>query len=113
MGWLTRIKDSLLSKIKKKIPTKDLESIEKTRQEKKVKKIETNEREVLEPKKLEPDISKKEKKVEESSQEPIKKKRSFFGLFKKKEKIKDAPKVQKDPEKKKSWFQKLKTGLFK
>ena len=113
MGWLTIIKDSLLSKIKKKIPTKDLESIEKTRQEKKVKKIETNEREVLEPKKLEPDISKKEKKVEESSQEPIKKKRSFFGLFKKKEKIKDAPKVQKDPEKKKSWFQKLKTGLFK
>ena len=113
MGWLTRIKDSLLSKIKKKIPTKDLESIEKTRQEKKVKKIETNEREVLEPKKLEQDISKKEKKVEESSQEPIKKKRSFFGLFKKKEKIKDAPKVQKDPEKKKSWFQKLKTGLFK
>ena len=113
MGWLTRIKDSLLSKIKKKIPTKDLESIEKTRQEKKVKKIETNEREVLEPKKLEPDISKKEKKVEESSQEPIKKKRSFFGLFKKKEKIKDVQKVQKDPEKKKSWFQKLKTGLFK
>ncbi len=113
MGWLTRIKDSLLSKIKKKIPTKDLESIEKTRQEKKVKKIETNEREVLEPKKLKQDISKKEKKVEESSQEPIKKKRSFFGLFKKKEKIKDAPKVQKDPEKKKSWFQKLKTGLFK
>ena len=113
MGWLTRIKDSLLSKIKKKIPTKDLESIEKTRQEKKVKKIETNEREVLEPKKLEPDISKKEKKVEESSQEPIKKKRSFFGLFKKKEKIKDVPKVEKDPEKKKNWFQKLKTGLFK
>ena len=113
MGWLTRIKDSLLSKIKKKIPTKDLESIEKTRQEKKVKKIETNEREVLEAKKLKQDISKKEKKVEESSQEPIKKKRSFFGLFKKKEKIKDVPKVEKDPEKKKNWFQKLKTGLFK
>ena len=31
MGWLTRIKDSLLSKIKKKIPKKDLESIEKTK----------------------------------------------------------------------------------
>ena len=44
---------------------------------------------------------------------PIKKKRSFFGLFKKKEKIKDVPKVEKDPEKKKNWFQKLKTGLFK
>ena len=35
MGWLTRIKDSLLSKIKKKIPKKDLESVEKTRQQKK------------------------------------------------------------------------------
>ena len=107
MGWLTRIKDSLLSKIKKKIPTKDLESIEKTRQEKKVKKIETNKKE------LEPDIPKEEEKTEELAQEPIKKKRSFFGLFKKKEKIKDVLKVEKDPEKKKSWFQKLKTGLFK
>ena len=107
MGWLTRIKDSLLSKIKKKIPTKDLESIEKTRQEKKVKKIETTKKE------LEPDIPKEEEKTEELAQEPIKKKRSFFGLFKKKEKIKDVPKVEKDPEKKKSWFQKLKTGLFK
>ena len=107
MGWLTRIKDSLLSKIKKKIPTKDLESIEKTRQEKKVKKIETNKKE------LEPDIPKEEEKTEELAQEPIRKKRSFFGLFKKKEKIKDVLKVEKDPEKKKSWFQKLKTGLFK
>ena len=113
MGWLTRIKDSLLSKIKKKIPTKDLESIEKTRQEEKVKKIETNKREVLKTKKLEPDIPKEEEKTEELAQEPIKKKRGFFGLFKKKEKIKDVQKVQKDPEKKKSWFQKLKTGLFK
>ena len=107
MGWLTRIKDSLLNKIKKKIPTKDLESIEKTRQEKIVKKIETNKKE------LEPDIPKEEEKTEELAQEPIKKKRSFFGLFKKKEKIKDVPKVEKDPEKKKNWFQKLKTGLFK
>ena len=78
MGWLTRIKDSLLSKIKKKIPTKDLESIEKTRQEKKVKKIETNKREVLKTKKLEPDIPKEEKKTEELDQEPIKKKKKFF-----------------------------------
>ena len=69
MGWLTRIKDSLLSKIKKKIPTKDLESIEKTRQEKKVKKIETNKKE------LEPDIPKEEEKTEELAQEPIKKKK--------------------------------------
>ena len=78
MGWLTRIKDSLLSKIKKKIPTKDLESIEKTRQEKKVKKIETNKREVLKTKKLEPDIPKEEEKTEELAQEPIKKKKRFF-----------------------------------
>ena len=105
MGWLTRIKGSLLSKIKKKIPTKDLESIEKTRQEKKIKKIETN--------KVELGVHKEEKKTEELAQEPIKKKRNFFGLYKKKEKIKDVPKVEKDPEKKKSWFQKLKTGLFK
>ena len=39
MGWLTRIKDSLLSKIKKKIPKKDLKSIEETREEKKPKKM--------------------------------------------------------------------------
>ena len=38
MGWLTRIEDSLLSKIRKKIPKKDLESVEKTRQEKEIKK---------------------------------------------------------------------------
>ena len=37
MAWLTRIKDSLLKKIKKKIPKKDLESAEKTRLEKKTK----------------------------------------------------------------------------
>ena len=45
MGWLTRIKDSLLSKIKKKIPKKDLESVEKSRQEAKVKKIDINKKE--------------------------------------------------------------------
>ena len=37
MGWLNRIKDSLLSKIKKEIPKKDLESVEKIREEKKIK----------------------------------------------------------------------------
>ena len=37
MGWLSRIKGSLLSKIKKKIPKKDLESVEKTREEKNIK----------------------------------------------------------------------------
>jgi fused signal recognition particle receptor len=100
MGWLTRIKDSLLSKIKKKIPKKDLESIEKTRQEKKIEKIE-------------PKVHKKEQKKEELAVKPIKNKRTFFGLFKKKEKLKEIPKIEKDPEKKKSWFQKLKTGLFK
>ena len=34
MGWLTRIKDSLLSKIRKKIPKKDLESVEKREKKK-------------------------------------------------------------------------------
>tara|TARA_B100002003_G_C13636243_1_gene325011 strand:+ start:87 stop:347 length:261 start_codon:yes stop_codon:yes gene_type:complete len=86
MGWLTRIKDSLLRKIKKKIPTKDLESIEKTRQEKKIKKIETNKREVLKTKKLEPDIPKEEEKTEELAQEPIKKKEVFLVYLKKKKK---------------------------
>ena len=83
MGWLTRIKDSLLSKIKKKIPKKDLESVEKTRQEKK---IETNKEEILKTKKIEEEVHKEEQKKVELTQEPIKKK---------------------------SWFQKLKTGLFK
>jgi len=113
MGWLTRIKDNLLSKIKKKIPTKDLEIIEKTRQEKKIKKIETNKEKILKNNKLEHEVRKEEQKTGELTQEPIKKKRTFFGLFKKKEKIKEVPKVEKDPEKKKSWFKKLKTGLFK
>ena len=110
MGWLTRIKDSLLSKIKKKIPKKDLESVEKTRQEKK---IETNKEEILKTKKIEPEVHKKEQKKEELAVKPIKKKRTFFGLFKKEEKLKEVPKIEKDPEKKKSWFQNLKTGLFK
>ena len=83
MGWLTRIKDSLLSKIKKKIPKKDLESVEKTRQEKK---IETNKEEILKTKKIEEEVHKEEQKKVELTQEPIIKK---------------------------SWFQKLKTGLFK
>ena len=99
MGWLTRIKDSLLSKIKKKIPKKDLESVEKKRQEKKIN--------------VEQKVYKEEPKKEELAQDPIKKKRTFFGLLKKKEKLKKVPKVEKDPEQKKSWFQKLKTGLFK
>ena len=33
MAWLTRIKNSLLSKIRKKIPKKDLQSVEKARQD--------------------------------------------------------------------------------
>ena len=110
MGWLTRIKDSLLNKIKKKIPKKDFDSVEKTRQEKKIKKIEE---EIPKNDKLKTEVHKKETKVEESIKESPKKKKTFFGLFKRKEKLKETPKIEKDPEKKKSWFQKLKTGLFK
>ncbi|PPR38170.1 MAG: Signal recognition particle receptor FtsY [Alphaproteobacteria bacterium MarineAlpha6_Bin4] len=109
MGWLTRIKDSLLSKIKKKIPKKDLESVEKSRLEKKIKKEAVVKKEVYKTEKIEPTIDIKEKIIKD----PKKKEGTFFGLFKKKEKPKEIEKIKKDPEKKKSWFQKLKTGLFK
>ena len=90
MAWLTRIKDSLLKKIKKKIPKKDLESAEKTRLEKKTK-------------------SKKPKIEVEILPKKIIKQKKVFGFFKKKE----ISQIEKDPEKKRIWFQKLKTGLFK
>ena len=102
MGWLTRIKDNLLNKIKKKIPKKDLEVVEKTRLDRKIENKEI-------PKKIKVVKEKiKEKFPEEVKKQAIEKK-TFFGLFKKKE----TPKVEKDPEKERSWFQKLKTGLFK
>ena len=87
MGWLNRIKDSLLSKIKKKIPKKDLESVEKIKSE----------------------IHKEEQETNEIVKESATKKKIFFDLLKKKEGLK----IEKDPEKMKNWFQKLKTGLFK
>ena len=90
MAWLTRIKDSLLKKIKKKIPKKDIESAEKTRLEKKTK-------------------SKKPKIEVEILPKKIIKQKKVFGFFKKKE----ISQIEKDPEKKSIWFQKLKTGLFK
>ena len=90
MAWLTRIKDSLLKKIKKKIPKKDLESAEKTRLEKKTK-------------------SKKPKIEVEILPKKIIKQKKVFGFFKKKE----ISQIEKDSEKKRIWFQKLKTGLFK
>ena len=80
MAWLTRIKDSLLKKIKKKIPKKDIESAEKTRLEKKTKS--------------------KKPKIEILPKKIIKQK-------------KEISQIEKDPEKKSIWFQKLKTGLFK
>ena len=64
MSWLTRIEGNLLNKIRKRIPKKDLEVVEKTRLDRKIENKET-------------------------------------------------PKVEKEPEKKRIWFQKLKTGLFK
>ena len=90
MAWLTRIKDSLLKKIKKKIPKKDIESAEKTRLEKKTK-------------------SKKPKIEIEILPKKIIKQKKVFGFFKKKE----ISQIEKDSEKKRIWFQKLKTGLFK
>ena len=109
MGWLTRIKDSLLSKIKKKIPKKDLESVEKTREEKKIKIKEIAKKETPKVEKKNSEIHKEERETNEIIKESATKKKTFFDLFKKKEELK----IEKDPEKKKNWFQKLKTGLFK
>jgi len=100
MGWLNRIKDSLLSKIKKKIPKKDLESVEKTREEKKIKIKEIAKKETPKVEKIKSEIHKEEQETNEIVKE---------SATKKKEELK----IEKDPEKKKNWFQKLKTGLFK
>ena len=109
MGWLNRIKDSLLSKIKKKIPKKDLESVEKIREEKKIKIKEIAKKETPKVEKIKSEIHKEEQETNEIVKESATKKKTFFDLFKKKEELK----IEKDPEKKKNWFQKLKTGLFK
>ena len=109
MGWLNRIKDSLLSKIKKKIPKKDLESVEKTREEKKIKIKEIAKKETPKVEKIKSEIHKEEQETNEIVKESTTKKKTFFDLFKKKEELK----IEKDPEKKKNWFQKLNTGLFK
>ena len=106
MGWLNRIKDSLLSKIKKKIPKKDLESVEKTREEKKIKIKEIAKKETPKVEKIKSEIHKEEQEIKSyiKTIEIIKESDA-----KKKEELK----IEKDPEKKKNWFQKLKTGLFK
>lgn len=109
MGWLNRIKDSLLSKIKKKIPKNDLESVEKIREEKKIKIKEIAKKETPKVEKIKSEIHKEEQETNEIVKETTTKKKTFFDLFKKKEELK----IEKDPEKKKNWFQKLKTGLFK
>ena len=101
MGWLTRIKDSLLSKIRKKIPKKDLESVEKKREEKKI---------LKEKKQI---VKKEENEVKKENLVTKPEKKTFFGLFKKKQKVEKLPTVEKDPTEKKNWFEKLKTGLFK
>ena len=100
MGWLNRIKDSLLSKIKKKIPKKDLESVEKTREEKKIKIKEIAKKETPKVEKIKSEIHKEEQETNEIVKE---------SATKKKEELK----IEKDPKKKKNLFQKLKTGLFK
>ena len=109
MGWLNRIKDSLLSKIKKKIPKKDLESVEKIREEKKIKIKEIAKKETPKVEKIKSEIHKEEQETNEIVKESTTKKKTFFDLFKKKEELK----IEKDPKKKKNLFQKLKTGLFK
>ena len=98
MSWLTRIKSNLLNKI----PKKDLEVVEKTRLDRKIENKEIPKRIKVVKEKI------KEKLPEEVEKQAIEKK-TFFGLFKKKE----TPKVEKEPEKKIIWFQKLKAGLFK
>jgi len=102
MSWLTRIKGNLLNKIRKRIPKKDLEVVEKTRLDRKIENKEAPKRIKVVKEKI------KEKLPEEVKKQAIEKKK-FFGLFKKKE----TPKVEKEPEKKRILFQKLKTGLFK
>ena len=106
MGWLNRIKDSLLSKIKKKIPKKDLESVEKTREEKKIKIKEIAKKETPKVEKIKSEIHKEEQEIKSyiKTIEIVKESDT-----KKKEELK----IEKDPKKKKNWFQKLKTGLFK
>ena len=106
MAWLNRIKDSLLSKIKKKIPKKDLESVEKTREEKKIKIKEIAKKETPKVEKIKSEIHKEEQEIKSyiKTIEIIKESGT-----KKKEELK----IEKDPEKKKNWFQKLNTGLFK
>ena len=102
MSWLTRIKGNLLNKIRKRIPKKDLEVVEKTRLDRKIENKETPKRIKVVKEKI------KEKLPEEVKKQAIEKK-TYFVLYKKKE----TPKVEKEPEKKRIWFQKLKTGLFK
>ena len=95
--------------MKKKIPKKDLESVEKTREEKKIKIKEITKKETPKVEKIKSEIHKEEQETNEIVKESATKKKIFFDLFKKKEELK----IEKDPEKKKNWFQKLKTGLFK
>ena len=106
MGWLNRIKDSLLSKIKKKIPKKDLESVEKTREEKKIKIKEITKKETPKVEKIKSEIHKEEQEIKSyiKTIEIVKESDT-----KKKEELK----IEKDLEKKKNWVQKLKNGLFK
>ena len=81
MGWLNRIKDSLLSKIEKKIPKKDLESVEKTREEKKIKIKEIAKKETPKVEKIKSEIHKEEQETNEIVKESATKKKTFFGLI--------------------------------
>ena len=100
MGWLTRIKDSLLSKIRKKIPKKDLESVEKKREEKKI---------LKEKKQI---VKKEENEVKKENLVTKPEKKNFFGLFKKKQKVEKLPTVEKDPTEKKKLVSKIKNWFI-
>ena len=107
MGWLTRIKDSLLTKIRKKIPEKQLESVDKTREEKKIKK-KVNLEKKIKTDKIDPLVN-QNKNIEHELVKETPKKKSFFGLFKKKT---DVITPEKSPEKKKKLVSKIKNRLI-
>ena len=84
MAWLNRIKDSLLSKIKKKIPKKDLESVEKIREEKKIKIKEIAKKETQKVEKIKSEIHKEAQETNGIVKESTTKKKLFLVYSKKK-----------------------------
>ena len=90
MSWLTRIKGNLLNKIRKRIPKKDLEVVEKTRLDRKIENKETPKRIKVVKEKI------KEKLPEEVKKQAIEKKK--FSVYSKKRKRLRLKKNQKKKE---------------